>query len=88
MKKASIEKKLTEGSVVKQLIKFALPFMLSNLIQTLYNVADMFIVGKYCGTSGISGVNIGGFYGEIQLKMWTYLKIDNFIRYRMFYFVV
>ncbi len=60
MKKASIEKKLTEGSVVKQLIKFALPFMLSNLIQTLYNVADMFIVGKYCGTSGVSGVNIGG----------------------------
>lgn len=34
--------------------------MLSNLIQTLYNVTDMLIVGIYSGTVGISGVNIGG----------------------------
>jgi len=60
MSKKSIETNLTEGSVVRQLIKFALPFMLSNLIQTLYNVADMLIVGNYSGTAGISGVNIGG----------------------------
>ena len=60
MKNVSIEKNLTEGSVAKQLILFALPFMLSNLIQTLYNVTDMLIVGIYSGTVGISGVNIGG----------------------------
>jgi putative MATE family efflux protein len=60
MKKTSIEKNLTEGSVIKQLILFALPFMLSNLIQSLYNAVDMLIVGNYCGSAGISGVNIGG----------------------------
>jgi putative MATE family efflux protein len=60
MNKPAVEKKLTEGNVVKQLILFSLPFMLSNLIQTLYNVADMLIVGNYMGSVGISGVNIGG----------------------------
>lgn len=60
MRKKSIERNLTEGSVVKLLIQFALPFMLSNLIQSLYNVADMLIVGYYSGTAAISGVNIGG----------------------------
>lgn len=60
MIKGSIEKNLTEGNVVKLLIQFALPFMLSNLIQSLYNVADMLIVGHFCGTAAISGVNIGG----------------------------
>lgn len=60
MGKGSIEKNLTKGSVVKLLIQFALPFMLSSLIQSLYNVADMLIVGNYSGTAGISGVNIGG----------------------------
>jgi len=60
MKSVTIEKKLTEGSVTKQLILFALPFLLSNLIQSLYNAADMLIVGNYCGSAGISGVNIGG----------------------------
>lgn len=60
MSSKSIEKNLTEGNVAKQLLKFALPFMLSNLIQTLYNVADMLIVGNFTGSAGISGVNIGG----------------------------
>ena len=60
MRKRSIERNLTEGNVVKLLIQFALPFMLSNLIQSLYNVADMLIVGYYSGTAAISGVNIGG----------------------------
>ena len=60
MGKGSIERNLTEGNVVKLLIQFALPFMLSNLIQSLYNVADMLIVGYFSGTVAISGVNIGG----------------------------
>lgn len=60
MGKRSIERNLTEGSVVKLLIQFALPFMLSNLIQSLYSVTDMLIVGYYSGTAAISGVNIGG----------------------------
>lgn len=60
MKKQTIERNLTQGNVAIQLIMFALPFMLSNLIQTLYNVADMLIVGNFTGTEGISGVNIGG----------------------------
>ncbi len=57
---AKLEKDLTEGSVVSQLLRFALPFMLSNLIQSLYNVADMFIVGQFNGSTGISAVNSGG----------------------------
>lgn len=60
MKTSSIERNLTEGSVAKNLVLFALPFMLSNLIQSFYNVADMLIVGNFEGKVGISGVNIGG----------------------------
>ncbi|MBQ2812206.1 MAG: MATE family efflux transporter, partial [Clostridia bacterium] len=43
----------------KQLIKFATPFLLSNLLQALYSVADMIIVGQFCGKTGITGVSIG-----------------------------
>ncbi|MBQ9765251.1 MAG: MATE family efflux transporter [Lachnospiraceae bacterium] len=55
-----LEKNLTEGNVVSQLLRFAIPFILSNLIQSLYNVADMFIVGQFNGSVGISAVNSGG----------------------------
>ena len=51
---------LSKGNVVKQLILFATPFIISNLIQTLYSVADMIVVGQFSGTVSMSGVNIGG----------------------------
>lgn len=40
-------------------MKFAVPFLLSNLLQALYSVADMIIVGHFRGAIGITGVNIG-----------------------------
>lgn len=57
---SKFEKDLSQGSVVKNLILFALPFLVSNIVQSLYNVADMLIVGNYCGKVSMSGVNIGG----------------------------
>ena len=60
LKNSKFEKNLAEGSVVKQLILFSIPFLLSNLIQSIYNVADMIIVGNFSGKISLSGVNIGG----------------------------
>ncbi|MBP1754328.1 MAG: mepA 7 [Firmicutes bacterium] len=54
------QKNLSKGNVAKQLIIFAIPFVISNIIQTLYSVADMVIVGQFNGTASMSGVNIGG----------------------------
>jgi len=51
---------LTEGSVTKQLLKFSIPFLITNLIQAFYNIADTVIVGWFVGADGISGVSIGG----------------------------
>lgn len=56
---SSIGKDLSEGNVVKQLILFSLPFLAANIIQSLYSVADMLIVGQFSGTASMSGVNIG-----------------------------
>lgn len=56
---SSIETNLSKGSVPKQLMKFALPFIISNLVQSLYSVADMVIVGQFAGKISMSGVNIG-----------------------------
>lgn len=56
---ANFNRDLTQGSVTKQLLKFATPFLLSNLLQAFYSVADMIIVGQYCGETGITGVSIG-----------------------------
>lgn len=54
------ENRLTEGSVTKQLLKFSIPLLLTNIVQALYFVADMLIVGWFSGTYTMSAVNIGG----------------------------
>lgn len=51
---------LTEGSVAKKLLYFAFPFMLSNLLQTVYNLVDMAVVGHFMGSTGLSAVSVGG----------------------------
>ena len=38
---AKLQQDFTQGSVSKHLIKFAMPFLLANLLQALYSVADM-----------------------------------------------
>ena len=51
---------LTTGSVGKELLRFSFPFMLSNALQTIYNLVDMVIVGQFVGSVGLSAVSIGG----------------------------
>ncbi len=53
----SISKDFTQGSIAKQLILFALPFMASNALLVLYSTIDMIIVGEYVGTPGLSAVS-------------------------------
>ena len=57
---ARIENNLSEGNVLTKLVFFSIPFLISNIIQSFYNVADMLIVGQFCGTESMSAVNIGG----------------------------
>lgn len=53
-------KDFTEGRIPTQLIVFSAPLFLSNLMQVIYNMADMFIVGQVHGKVGISAVSVGG----------------------------
>ncbi|HIT60660.1 MAG TPA: MATE family efflux transporter [Candidatus Fimousia stercorigallinarum] len=54
-----MQKNLTEGSLVKNLIAFSLPYLLSCFLQTFYGLADLFIAGQFNGASTISAVSIG-----------------------------
>jgi len=50
----------TEGRISRQLIKFAIPLLLANFVQILYNLTDMVIVGRFVGTTGLDAVAVGG----------------------------
>ncbi len=53
------ERSLTQGNITSQLIRFAIPYMLANLLQALYGTADTIIVGQFTNAAGLSAVAIG-----------------------------
>ena len=50
----------TSGNIWKQLVVFSMPLFFANLLQMVYNMVDMIVVGHVIGNVGISGVTIGG----------------------------
>lgn len=56
----SDRKDLTTGSVGKKLTLFALPIVAMNLLQAIYNIVDMIIVGQFVGSVGMSAAGIAG----------------------------
>ncbi len=54
-----MQKNLTEGSILKNIVVFSLPYLLSYFLQTLYGMADLFLAGQFNGADVISAVSIG-----------------------------
>ena len=54
-----MEKNLTTGSVWKTIFYFSLPYFFSYFMQTLYGMADLFIIGQFNGVDSTTAVSIG-----------------------------
>ena len=50
---------LTTGSVWKTVVRFSLPYLLSYFLQTLYGMADLFIIGQFEGVASTTAVSVG-----------------------------
>lgn len=50
---------MTTGSVAKNIVYFSLPYFFSYFLQTLYGMADLFIIGQFEGAASITAVSIG-----------------------------
>ncbi|MEE1066711.1 MAG: MATE family efflux transporter, partial [Acutalibacteraceae bacterium] len=53
-------KDFTKGGITKPLLVFVWPLFLSNLLQVVYNMVDMIVVGNVLAKEGISAVSVGG----------------------------
>lgn len=60
MNKTSKTTLMTEGSIWKKIIAFAIPLFLGNLFQQLYNTADSLIVGNFLGSEALAAVSSSG----------------------------
>lgn len=54
-----MQRSLTQGSVLKNLIRFSLPYLFSCFLQTFYGLTDLFIIGQFNGSDAITAVSVG-----------------------------
>lgn len=47
---------MTQGSLLKNIIRFSIPLMLSGILQLLYNAADVVVVGRFAGSDSLAAV--------------------------------
>lgn len=57
-KQKEIINDFTTGSIPKKMLLFSVPFMVSNLMQVLYSLVDMVVVGQFVGSFGLSAVSV------------------------------
>lgn len=64
-------KDMTKGSPIRLIIGFAVPLLIGNIFQQIYNVADTIIVGRYLGESALAGVGSTGTLTTFLLALVT-----------------
>ena len=55
-KRKTTTRDMTQGNIVKQVLLFALPLMLGNVFQMLYNTVDSVVVGQFVSTQALAAV--------------------------------
>lgn len=73
------ENNLTEGSVLKKLLLFAIPFLIANVLQSLYGAVDLFVVGRYCTAESVAAVSTGTQVTQIVTSLVTGLTLGSTI---------
>ena len=54
-----MKKDLTEGNIIRGMLSFSVPYLISCFLQTFYGMADLFITGQFNGAASISAVAVG-----------------------------
>ena len=56
MRKKSYEMDMCSGSILSKMLVFAIPLMLSSILQLLFNAADIVVVGRFAGSNALAAV--------------------------------
>lgn len=63
--KQSVGRNLTEGPILPNLLSFAGPIILANIIQQFYSMVDLAVIGQFVGNTGTSGVSVGSEIADV-----------------------
>ena len=72
---ASYEMDMTEGPLLGKMIRFAVPLMLTSMMQLLYNAADVVVVGRFAGAHALAAVSSTGSLINLIVNLFMGLSL-------------
>jgi putative MATE family efflux protein len=77
--KAPVQKNInfTEGAIVPKLLLFAVPIILSELLQSLYTSVDALVVGRNVGSAALAAVSVCGPITNLLIGFFNGMSIGN-----------
>lgn len=75
--KAKNQIDMTQGSIPKNIIRFAIPLMATSFLQLLYNAADVIVVGRFAGTQALSAVGSTGALINLIINVFMGLSVGT-----------
>lgn len=66
---------MQNGNLLKKIILFTIPIILSGVLQLLYNAVDLIVVGQYCGSSSLAAVGSTGSLTNLIINLFIGVSI-------------
>lgn len=79
------QRDLTEGVIWKQILVFALPILLSNVIQRLYNAVDSIVVGRFVGHEALAAVGSNNSIINVFVSLFLGISVGAGVVVAQFY---
>ncbi len=81
----SYEMDMCNGPLLKKILVFAIPLMLSGVLQLLFNAADMVIAGKYIGSDALAAVGATGALINLLINVFIGLSVGSSVLVARYY---
>ena len=75
MKTAKYELDMTEGPILKKILRYAIPYMLTSMLQLFYNAADLVIVSRWSGSDAMASVGATGAVTNLLLNLFLGVSV-------------
>lgn len=75
MSRGKYEMNMCEGPILGKMLKFAIPLMLSSILQLLFNAADVVVVGKFAGDASLGAVGCTGSMINLLTNLFVGLSV-------------
>lgn len=84
-KKKTYEIDMCHGPILSKILLYAIPLMLSGILQLLFNAADIVVVGQFAGSKSLAAIGSTGSLTNLLVNVFIGLSIGSKVRIAGFY---